>query len=131
MDPTDVQPPDVQPPDADPTDADPDELTTTLRRRRDELAAELERLTAPPDETAAVAFGKRIGDGTTEAVERLSTTAAARSIAGSLREVDRALAKLADGTYGACDGCGQPIAPERLDARPATPWCVRCRAVRA
>jgi DnaK suppressor protein len=106
-------------------------LSGALRARRDELAAELDRLTAPPDETAAVAFGKRIGDGTTEAVERLSTTATARSIAASLREVDRALAKLEDGTYGTCDGCGLPIAPERLEARPATPWCVRCRAEQA
>lgn len=113
------------------TDVDTTELAAALRTRRDDLTAELDRLTAPPDETTAVAFGKRIGDGTTEAVERLSTTATARSIAGSLREVDRALAKLADGTYGTCDGCGQPIPPERLDARPATPWCVRCSAARA
>jgi DnaK suppressor protein len=110
---------------------DATELRGALRARRGELAAELDRLTAPPDETAAVAFGKRIGDGTTEAVERLSTTATARSLAASLREVDRALAKLEDGTYGTCDGCGSPIAPERLEARPATPWCVRCRAEQA
>jgi DnaK suppressor protein len=107
-----------------------DAIEQHLRTRREELAAELARLTAPPDETAAVAFGKRIGDGTTEAVERLSTTATARSLAGSLREVDRALVKLGDGTYGRCDGCGRAIAPERLEALPATPWCVRCRAAR-
>jgi DnaK suppressor protein len=107
-----------------------DELATSLRERRADLTADLARLTAPPDETATVAFGKRIGDGTTEAVERLSTTATARSLAASLREVERALAKLADGTYGSCDGCGRSIAPERLEARPATPWCVRCSAAR-
>jgi DnaK suppressor protein len=106
-------------------------LIGSLRERRAELTAELARLTAPPDQTAAVAFGKRIGDGTTEAVERLSTTATARSLAASLRELDRVLAKLADGTYGVCDGCGQPIAPERLEARPATPWCLSCSAARA
>jgi DnaK suppressor protein len=107
------------------------ELAATLRARRDELAAELARLTAPPDETAAVAFGKRIGDGTTEAVERLSTTATARSIAASLRDVDRALEKLAAGTYGTCDACGGPIASERLEVRPTTSYCVRCSALRA
>jgi DnaK suppressor protein len=110
---------------------DANALATSFRERRADLVAELARLTAPPDETAAVAFGKRIGEGTTEAVERLSTTATAQSLAASLREVDRALEKLAEGTYGTCDGCGRSIAPERLDARPSTPWCVRCSAERA
>jgi DnaK suppressor protein len=110
---------------------DPNVLAASFRERRGDLLAELARLTAPPDETAAVAFGKRIGDGTTEAVERLSTTATARSLAATLREIERALEKLADGTYGTCDGCGRSIAPERLEARPSTPWCVRCSTERA
>lgn len=102
------------------------DLLASLRARRDELAAELTRLTAPPDAAAAVAFGKRIGDGTTEAVERLSSTATARSLAASLRDVERALEKLAAGTYGTCDACGDAIAPERLEVRPTTAYCVRC-----
>lgn len=97
-----------------------------LSHRRAELEAELERLTAPPSDTASVSFGKRIGDGTTEAVERLSTTATARSIAGSITEIDRALEKLAAGTYGICDRCGQAIPEARLEARPAAGLCVGC-----
>jgi DnaK suppressor protein len=88
--------------------------------------AELERLTAPPEETSAVAFGKRVGDGTTEAVERLATTAAARSLSESLKEIDRALAKVDSGTYGICDRCGGSIPDARLDARPAAATCVGC-----
>jgi DnaK suppressor protein len=102
-----------------------DELVERLRRRRAELAGELARLTAPPDEAAVVAFGKRIGDGTTEAVERISTTLTARSIQTSLREVDRALEKVDAGTFGSCDVCGDTIPIERLDARPFTSRCVR------
>ena len=97
-----------------------------LRVRRTELAAELERLTAPPPPGSTVAFGKRIGDGTTEAVERLSTTAAARSIAGSIAAIDRAIEKLADGSYGSCDHCGRPIGEARMEALPATSRCVDC-----
>jgi DnaK suppressor protein len=78
-----------------------------------------------------VSFGKRIGDGTNEAVDRLNTTAAARSIAASLREVDRARAKLSEGTYGLCDECGRPIPVERLDAVPWTALCVECSRRRA
>lgn len=97
-----------------------------LRRRRAALADELARLTAPPESGATVSFGKRIGDGTTEAVERLSTTATARSIAASIDEIDRTLDKIAAGTYGVCDECGTPIGETRLAARPATDLCVSC-----
>jgi DnaK suppressor protein len=107
---------------------DQDALATQLRAREAELVRELGRLTAPPDATAGIGFGKRIGDGTTEAVERLSTTAAAKSLDATLREVRRALAKLDEGTYGTCDDCGGPIAEERLEVRPATARCVACRA---
>ncbi|MEJ7702570.1 MAG: TraR/DksA C4-type zinc finger protein [Geodermatophilaceae bacterium] len=38
-------------------------------------------------------------------------------------EVVRALAKLDEGTYGRCDVCAEPIAADRLEARP---WSIRC-----
>ena len=105
---------------------DIEDITLLLRRRRGELAADLERLTAPPPPGSTVAFGKRVGDGTSEAVERMSTTAAARSIARSLADVDRALVKIETGTYGLCDQCGATIPFPRLTALPATAHCVDC-----
>ncbi|HEX6207293.1 MAG TPA: TraR/DksA C4-type zinc finger protein [Actinomycetota bacterium] len=97
-----------------------------LRVRRAELEAELARLTEPPEAGSAVSFGKRIGDGTTEAVERIATTAQARSFSASMAEIDRALEKLSEGTYGRCDRCGEPIPKERLEVKPAATLCVRC-----
>lgn len=44
-----------------------------------------------------------------------------------VREIDRALARLAAGTYGLCEDCGGPIPVERLEALPATPVCVECK----
>lgn len=105
---------------------DLDDIAALLQRRRAELAAELERLTAPPPPGSTVAFGKRVGDGTSEAVERMSTTATARSLARSLGDVERALAKIDDGTYGVCDRCGTTIPVSRLAALPATAHCVEC-----
>lgn len=99
-----------------------------LRTRRADLMAELERLTEPPEEGAAVAFGKRVGDGTTEAVERLATTATARSLSASIADIDRALERLAEGGYGVCDSCGSEIPAARLEALPATTLCVTCAA---
>lgn len=97
-----------------------------LRSRRAELVAELDRLTEPPEQGVAVGFGKRVGDGTTEAVERLATTATARSLSASINDIDRALLKLGEGTYGICDECGEKIPATRLEALPATTLCITC-----
>jgi DnaK suppressor protein len=105
-----------------------DALRQALVDRKAELEVELGKLTAPPTTGAAVSFGKRVGDGTTEAVERLSTTATARSITHSIEDIDRALVKIDDGTYGHCDVCGNDIGVARLDALPAASRCVECAA---
>lgn len=107
-----------------------DLIAESLRDRKADLMAELERLTAPPAQSAGVSFGKRVGDGTTEAVERLATTATARSLSASIRDIDAALAKIADGTYGVCETCGDSIGETRLEALPATIRCIACATSR-
>ena len=110
---------------------DRDGIERTLASRRRELSDELRRLTErPSDPVGTVSFGKRIGDGTTEAVDRINTTAAARSLAASLGDVGRAMAKLEEGTYGRCDRCGRAIPEERLAAIPWAASCVGCGAPR-
>jgi DnaK suppressor protein len=105
---------------------DATKIRTALEDRRHRLEDELARLTAPPEGGTNLSFGKRIGDGTTEAVERISTTATAQSVSASLADVDRALAKLDEGTYGECDRCGLPIGSERMAAVPWAAHCVQC-----
>jgi RNA polymerase-binding transcription factor DksA len=102
------------------------DLRSGLLSRRTELEAELERLIEPPEEGASIGFGKRVGDGTAEAVERISTTATARSIAASLADIKDALERIDAGTYGLCEVCGAEIPPARLEARPASVRCVAC-----
>lgn len=43
-----------------------------------------------------------------------------------LRQIDAALARLVEGSYGYCQICGEEIASKRLDLLPATPFCSRC-----
>ena len=106
-------------------------VRATLEATRDELRAELAQLTAAPrDPMGAVSFGKRVGEGTTQAVERIAQVDAAKRLDAKLRDVERALAKLDEGTYGACDGCGAEIPVERLDAIPWATFCVHCAASR-
>ncbi len=48
-----------------------------------------------------------------------------------LELVDEALARLDGGTFGTCVRCGQPIAPERLEALPWAPRCIDCQRIDA
>jgi RNA polymerase-binding transcription factor DksA len=65
-------------------------------------------------------------DGSTIAFERAQLMALRRAAVAELGELDAALTRLDDGTFGTCTGCGEPIAPERLDALPAASTCVSC-----
>jgi RNA polymerase-binding transcription factor len=44
-----------------------------------------------------------------------------------LAEVEAALRRLDDGTYGTCVSCGHPVAPERLEALPWASHCIGCQ----
>jgi DnaK suppressor protein len=102
----------------------------TLEEHLAALDRELSALTEVSRDPAAVSFGKRIGDGTVEAVERLAKVGAAKELATMRTEVARALEKIDDGTYGICDRCGALIPEERLEARPWSVLCVRCASLR-
>jgi DnaK suppressor protein len=103
----------------------------TLEREREELRAQLGAITsAPRDPVAAPSFGKRVGDGTSQAVERIAQVDVARRLDAKLADVQRAIEKLDEGTYGRCDVCGEAIAPERLAAIASAVRCVRDAARR-
>ncbi|MBO0821328.1 MAG: TraR/DksA C4-type zinc finger protein [Nocardiopsaceae bacterium] len=65
-------------------------------------------------------------EGATLAFERQHTAALLARARDRVAEIDAALARLDDGTYGRCARCGQPIGEDRLAARPAATTCVRC-----
>jgi DnaK suppressor protein len=97
-----------------------------LRVKRDEVVAEMAGLTHPAPDAGGISFGKRVGDGTSIAVERITQVAAHDRLQALLAEVERAEVKVADGSYGRCDACGDSIAPARIEARPWSTHCVGC-----
>lgn len=100
------------------------QIRRVLEAGRDTLRAEIGEITATPrDPMASVSFGKRVGEGTSQAVERITQVDAAKHLDAKLRDVERALAKLDEGTYGLCDVGGEPVGQERLEA---IPWAVLC-----
>jgi DnaK suppressor protein len=97
-----------------------------LRVRQSDLHERLAQLSRPPERGADLNFGKRIGDGTTEAVSRLTDVGVGGSLELTSERVDRALAKLREGSYGSCDRCGKPIGAARLAAAPESVLCIEC-----
>lgn len=100
-----------------------DGIAETLRAKRAELLQKMGVLEEKPTDHGSISFGKRVGEGTSMAVDRLSQVAVHDRLQSALADVDRALAKLAEGSYGTCDVCGDPIGDDRLEA---LPWAVRC-----
>lgn len=109
---------------ADPT-LDLAAIRAELETRRDAVGGRVAGLAARPELGSAQGFGKRIGDGTIEAVSRLTEIGVGRSLESGLARTERALAKLDAGTYGICDVCGAPIPAGRLRALPDSTLCVR------
>ncbi len=67
-------------------------------------------------------------EGATIAFERAQAQALRAVAQAHLAQIDAALARLADGSYGTCVVCGRPIGAARLEARPAAATCLTCAA---
>jgi RNA polymerase-binding transcription factor DksA len=102
-----------------------EEADRLLAERETTLESELAELTKPPGEMGTISFGKRVGEGTSMAVDRLAAVSAQEHLLATLEEVRRARRRILDGSYGTCEVCGEPIPEERLEARP---WANRCIA---
>ena len=93
-----------------------------LRARRAELTAHLTKVEDQLDETPSKDWedrsSERQGD---EVLEALG-----QSELHELTRIDAALARIADGTYGICLKCGEPISDARLTSLPDTPMCKNC-----
>jgi DnaK suppressor protein len=100
-----------------------DQPRTTLTAKLAEIDEQMATMEKKPVDQGSISFGKRIGEGTSMAVDRLAQVAVHDQLQVTRADVIRALEKLDDGTYGTCDVCGRPIAVGRLEA---LPWAVLC-----
>lgn len=106
------------------SDASPQEVLAALH---DELTARAEALrTGAAAPSGGISFGKRVGEGTSIAIERFTDVAIHGQLMQQLALVDAALARIADGTYGECTVCRRAIPAERLEVVPWAATCVAC-----
>jgi RNA polymerase-binding transcription factor DksA len=95
-----------------------------LEDERERLRARLRELGAGSE--ASLAFDGGFADSSQVTAERGELDALAGSLTDSLQEVEDALTKLDDGSYGRCESCGAEIAEARLEAKPAARLCITC-----
>ncbi|WP_436702313.1 TraR/DksA family transcriptional regulator [Nocardioides sp. BYT-33-1] len=106
-------------------------MRALLEAERVEAQRRLAGLTGSFDEVVAASRDTNADDehdpeGATIAFERSQLATLVAQVRRRLAEVDAALARLDAGTYGRCERCGLPIAPARLEARPAARTCIGC-----
>ena len=116
-------------------------MTAKFKKQREQLESEYKRLTdeltqlqtnasSSEERREGSPFGKREEEAT-ETLELEKRLVLENRIRQELAGIEHALDKLEKGTYGLCDNCGKPIAPERLEALPQASLCMDCKALLA
>jgi DnaK suppressor protein len=97
-------------------------VRTQLETERGELQHRLSELTT--DGSAAPDFDEGFADSAQVTAEQVENRSLAATLQAELTDVEGALERIDGGTYGLCQVCGAVIAPARLEAMPATPYCI-------
>jgi len=116
-------------------------MTTGFNLLRSRLESEQKRLIEQMEQSKASVrpveerregspFGKREEEAT-ESLELEKRLALEKRVREQLADVEHALHKFDEGTYGLCESCGQPIDPARLEALPQAKLCMSCKAQQA
>jgi len=104
---------------------------TTSATRRAQLQAEHDRVTGQLlDLGVDRDFDEGFADSGQVTAERGEVQALAGTLRENLQDIDAALGKIEQGTYGLCESCGRPIAEARLEAMPAARLCIACASKR-
>ncbi len=104
------------------------DLRASLEQERSDLRARLGEMGLLSG--GELSFDQNFADSSQVTAERGEVEALAGNLRESLNDVEAAIVKLDNGTFGICEGCGQPIAPDRLEAKPAARLCMECASRR-
>lgn len=107
-----------------------DDLQSAQKRLQDEkdiVRAELSDLGFTADGKVDVHFDEGFADAAQSTAERAKVLSLAEGLRQRLEDLDEALERIDEGTYGVCERCGNEINPERLDAVPAASLCMPCK----
>ena len=96
-----------------------------LQRIRDGLSGEAGEATGERETMSELSLAdQHPADVGTEMFEREKDMSIIDRVDAEIADVDRALRRLDDGTYGLCEACGRPIPKARLEIKPEARFCV-------
>ncbi len=110
-----------------------DDARAALTKRREEIQVDLERLgqemqwLGVEQEDERGGLGNHLAEDGSSVMEQERIGTVSEDFRDVLRQVDGALARIDDGTYGTCQRCGEPINEERLEAVPYVEFCIECQ----
>lgn len=104
------------------TSIDVNRVRESLVTERTELTRQIDELDISND--AGADFDENFADSGQVAAEQGEYLTLAANFRDQLSEVDAAIERIDRGTYGTCEQCGEPIAEARLEAMPATRYCI-------
>jgi len=111
--------------------ADTEEIRSALKERHSELGTEYDQTVADIAELQRDRLTDSAGDDQadtgTKTFEREQEISLANNILERINQVERALERLDEGSYGWCERCGNAIPVERLAAFPSATLCVSCK----
>lgn len=114
-------------------DARHEELRSVLEARLHELTTEYDEavvaLTDLQRSRVADGAGDDQADTGTKTFEREQELSLVHGLRERVQQVEHALTRLAEGTYGSCERCGHPIPTARLEAFPSVTLCVSCKQI--
>ncbi len=101
-----------------------EDLKLKLEQQREALLNNLASAVVPPE--SGMGYSTHQADDGTLAFDQAASLATRRNAERMLYEIERALTRMQEGTYGRCRRCGQPIDYARLKAIPYTRYCMAC-----
>jgi DnaK suppressor protein len=108
------------------TDATTADLRAMLEEERDSLRARLGEL----GYAAGLDYDSNFADSSQVTAERGEAEALAAKLQETLVEVEHAIGKLDESSFGSCESCSKPIGAARLEAKPAARYCIDCASKR-
>jgi len=111
-----------------------DEMKALLEERKADLEKQLKEVAEKSHrgengyEAKFPQYGWTEDENADEVATYVNSLSLRDNLVSALDDVERALEKIRNGTYGVCEKCNQPIGEERLRVFPTARWCLACKA---
>jgi DnaK suppressor protein len=105
-------------------------IRSDLEREQSSLHEQLSEIGFAEEDDTGLEYDSNFADTSQVTAERSEAATLATKLRGHLGDVELALKKIEDGTYGICEHCQQEIAESRLEAIPAGRLCMNCASAK-